>query len=137
MSSAEIIAIIGAGVLVLVVIFIGGLLTRRRKKLDVSKFRREWREIQNLCSDKSTWPLAIINGDKLLDEALKKRRYKGKTMGERLVSAQRDLSDNDGVWFGHKLRNKLVHEEAGSLKKQSVLQALKGFRQALKDLGAL
>jgi hypothetical protein len=58
-------------------------------------------------------------------------------MGERLVTAQRDLSNNDTVWFAHKLRNKLVHEQFVGLKEADVKNALVGFRQALKDLGAL
>ena len=81
--------------------------------------------------------LALIDADKLLDEALKKRNYKGKTVGERLVSAQRDLSDNDGVWYAHKLRNRLVHEPTVRLRKNEAKNALAGFRQGLKDLGAL
>lgn len=110
---------------------------RFRGRLDTKKFTGRWQEAQKLCSSKNTWPLAIINADKLLDDALKQSKYKGKTMGERLVSAQRDLSDNDGVWFAHKIRNKLVHEDMGDLKKRDVQKALLGFRQALKDLGAL
>jgi hypothetical protein len=58
-------------------------------------------------------------------------------MGERLVSAQRELTDNDGVWFGHKLRNRLVHETNVKLTKQEVQEALVGIREALKDLGAM
>ena len=81
--------------------------------------------------------LAVIDADKLLDEALKKRSYKGKTVGERLVSAQRDLSDNDSVWYAHKLRNRLVHEPTVRLRKTEAKNALAGFRQGLKDLGAL
>jgi hypothetical protein len=81
--------------------------------------------------------LAIIDADKLLDDALKKRHFKGKTMGERLVAAQKNLSDNDAVWFAHKLRNRLVHETNVRLKKRDVQKALSGFRQGLRDLGAL
>jgi len=81
--------------------------------------------------------LAVIDADKLFDEALKKRNYKGKTMGERLVSAQRDMSDNDAVWYAHKLRNRLVHEPTTRLRKNEAKNALAGFRQGLKDLGAL
>jgi hypothetical protein len=106
-------------------------------RLNIKKFTERWNEAQKLCASKNTWPLAIINADKLLDDALKQSHYKGKTMGERLVSAQRDLSDNDAVWFAHKLRNKLVHEEFGDLKKREVQKVLLGFRQALRDLGAL
>lgn len=130
--------LIAAIVGLLVVIFIASWLAKRRfAKLDTQKFTNRWQEVQGLCSSENTWPLAIINADKLLDEALKQRRYKGKTMGERLVAAQHDLSDNDGVWFGHKLRNKLVHEDIDKLKKRQVQKVLLGFRQALRDLGAL
>lgn len=110
---------------------------RRPKKLNAEKFQASWKEVHALCRSQETWPLAIINGDKLLDDALKRCRYRGKTMGERLVAAQRDLSDNDAVWYGHKLRNKLVHEEVGKLSKDDVIDALAGIRQALRDLGAL
>jgi len=128
---------VAAGVLLLVIVIFAGLLRRRPKKLDTRKYLSRWQEVQALCKTKETWPLAIINGDKLLDDALRARRYKGKTMGERLVAAQRDLSDNDAVWFGHKLRNKLVHEETPPLKQTEVMRVLTGFREALKDLGAL
>jgi len=58
-------------------------------------------------------------------------------MGERLVKAQHDLTDNGSVWFAHKLRNKLVHEASPKLAQREVKNALLGLRGALKDLGAL
>jgi hypothetical protein len=128
---------IAACVLLFIVVLFASRLRHRPKKLNVKYYQGHWNEVQSLCKSQNTWPLAIINGDKLLDDALKARRYKGKTMGERLVSAQRDLTDNDSVWFGHKLRNKLVHEETPPIKQAEVMKVLTGFRQALKDLGAL
>ena len=113
------------------------LMARRPQQLDTAKFKQRWQEVQKLCRGSKTWPLAVINADKLLDEALKKQRCKGKTMGERLVTAQRRLSNNDSVWFGHKLRNRVVHEDMTQLRQTDVQIALRGFRQALKDLGAL
>lgn len=112
---------------------------RRRPKLDVKYFTREWRELQKYCSTRKTWPQAIVDADCLLDEALCRARYKGKTPGERLVSAQRQLSSNDAVWDGHKLRNKIEQGDIDvrKLKKQDIVTALTGFRQALFDLGAL
>ena len=128
-------------IVLLVLIFLvpAGLFIRRKipKRLNQKYFVKEWRYLQAMCAHKDTWPLAIINADKLLDVALKKRRYTGKTMGERLVAAQRKLSNNDGVWHAHKLRNKLVHEQDITLKEKDVREALVGIRQALKDLGAL
>ena len=78
----------------------------------------------------------VIDADKLLDEALKRKGYKGKTMGERLVAAQRALSNNDGVWYAHKLRNRLVHEPNVRLRRSEAKNALAGIKQGLRDLGA-
>jgi hypothetical protein len=135
MNLNVLIAVVAAAFIIL---FVSAFLLRRRpKKINLDDFRGKWQEAQSLCAKQDTWPLAIINADKLLDDALKKRKYKGKTMGERMVSAQHDISDNDSMWFGHKLRNKLVHEDMKKLKKKDVMTALIGFREALKDLGAL
>lgn len=132
-GSAAILAII-----VLLALVLGaGFLKRRPQPLNHAYFAEKWQEAQGFCKDKSTWPLAVINADKLVDEALKKRKYKGKTMGERMVAAQRDFTDNDGLWFAHKLRNRLVHEADIKLKEPDVRKALVGLRQALKDMGAL
>jgi hypothetical protein len=129
---------IAAGVILLALVFGAGFLLRRKpKNLDKQYYQDQWQTLQKLCKDKSTWPLAVIDADKLLDDVLKKRKYRGKTMGERLVAAQRDISDNDGVWFGHKLRNRLVHENNVKLSEKDVKQALIGIRGGLKDLGAL
>lgn len=131
------ITLVAAIIVILLVIGVANVLQRRPQPLKRDYFEKRWKELQSLCKGKDTWPLAVINADKLLDEALKKRRYKGKSMGERLVSAQRELGDNDAVWFSHKLRNRLVHEENVVLREKDVKQALLGFRRGLKDLGAL
>lgn len=122
----------------LIVIFIIWLLLRRvprrpKKSIYVSK----WKELQGYCSDKNTWPLAITEADKLLDKALKKRRFSGKSMGERLVSAQRSFGQNDAVWYSHNLAKKIVASPALKLRESDVKKALIGFRQALRDIGAL
>jgi len=130
-------AIVAGGILLLLVMSTGFLLRRKPKALDQAYYNERWQALQKLCKDKSTWPLAVIDADKLLDDALKRKHYKGKTMGERLVAAQRDISDNDAVWFGHKLRNRLVHESNVKLSERDVKDALVGIRAVLKDLGAL
>ena len=132
--SREILAVF---ILVVVLGFITVILQRRPRTLNVDYFNKRWLELQKLCANKTTWTLAFIDADKLLDEALKKSHFKGKTMGERLVSAQHTITNNDSVWFGHKLRNTLVHETDVKLRQKDVRAALVGFRQALKDLRAL
>jgi hypothetical protein len=135
-NSTTLIAIAVTFVVVLLLVIV----IRKRsmpRELNSEYFQLRWKELQKMCSDKKTWALAIIDADKLLDEALKQSKFRGKTMGERLVTAQHSITNNDAVWFAHKLRNKLVHEEYKTLKQQEVKDALVGFRQALKDLGAL
>lgn len=127
-------------VIVLFIVFgvVGLVVYRRRpRKLKTDKFTDDWRNLQAMCRDKSNWPTVITQADELLDRALKRRRLKGRTMGERLVSAQRLLTDNDDVWFAHNLAKKILNSEVKRLKEADVKDALVGFRQALRDLGAL
>ena len=126
-----------AGLVLVGILIVFWLRKRKPSSLNVEEFNHKWHEAQALCASKATWPLAIISADALLDEALKKLRFKGKTMGERLVSAQHEIKNNDGIWFAHKLRNKLVSDDPQKLKKKDVVEALVGIRAALRDLGAL
>lgn len=114
-------------------------LFRRKRKINTAQYAERWDAIQKHCSARKTWPQAVIQADELLDDALKCKGYKGKTTGERLVAAQRELSSNETVWAGHKLCKTLNVEgvDVRKLKKKDVVQALSGFRQALRDLGAL
>lgn len=107
------------------------------RKLRQDYFKTKWNNLQQRCSDESQWAQAIIEADDLLHEALKKKRFKGKNMGERMVAAQKVFSNNDAVWFGHKLRTKLDMNPELNLPKQDVQKALYGLRQGLKDMGAL
>jgi hypothetical protein len=107
------------------------------KKLKVEQYIGDWKELQAYCRDKTTWPQAIIDADKLLDKALKRRKFRGKRMGERMVSAQRMITDNDRLWFAHNLAKKVIADPKLRLKEGDVKAALIGFRQALKDIGAL
>ena len=133
--SYRVLILIIAGCLIMVIVGLG-VLYRLPKKLKSNYFAKRWDELQKLLGDKAKWPDALINADKLLDEALKKRHYNGKSMGERLVAAQRDFQDNDSVWFGHKLVNKISSDPKIKLRKNEVKDALMGIKRALRDLGA-
>jgi hypothetical protein len=136
MDKTSIIAVVAAAI-IMIIAFGAGRFKLRPRTLNKASFQSSWSDIQKLCGNKDTWPLAVINADKLLDDALKKLRFRGKTMGERMVAAHKSFTDSDGAWYGHKLRNKLVHEHNIQLKERDIKDALVGIRQALKDLGAL
>lgn len=117
------------------------LFIRRPKKLKNNFFVARWRHLQTNCQSKDNWPLALNEADVLLGSALKKRRYKGKTVGARLMSAQRDIKDNDGIWFAHNLTKKVAaalnSQEPIKLTKADVKKALESYQSVLMDIGAL
>lgn len=102
-----------------------------------AKFQAQWKELQKYCAHKETWPTALVKADDLLDMALKRKRYKGTNMGERLVAAQKIFTDNDAVWMAHKLSSKLRDNPKARLQEKDVKSALISLRQGLKDLGVL
>ncbi len=126
-----------AGIALGLILFVLLAIRFLRRRVNPKKFKDNWLELQKFCASKETWPLAIITADKLLDEALKKKHVKGKSMGERLVTAQRTFHDNDAVWYSHNLAKKLIDESTIRLKQTDVKKSLLGFRDAMKDLGVL
>ena len=131
-------AYVGFGVgIVFTLVVIALIIWKFPKRMKRDYFVARWKRLQQQLPDKSQWGLAVIEADDLLNEALKKKRIKGKNMGERLVEAQKVFTNNDAVWFGHKLRTRIEMHPEMTLQKTDVQKALYGLRQGLKDLGAL
>lgn len=124
-----------AGLAALTVVII--LIFKFTHRIKGDHFTRKWKMLQQKLPDKQQWGHAIIEADNLLDDALKKKKFKGKSMGERLVNAQKIFSDNDAVWYGHKLRKKIDSNPDYTPKKNEVKKALLGLRVGLKDMGAM
>ncbi len=135
MSPEKIIFLISVFVVITSTLWL--IYSRLPKRLKHDKFYDKWKSIQKKCSDKESWKEAIIEADNLVDEVLKKKKFKGNSMGERLVNAEKQLGKHESVWFGHKLRKKLETDPNAKLNKDDTKEALLGFGQALKDLGAL
>jgi hypothetical protein len=116
----------------------GGLARRHLNTANRETIQARWLAVESLvkAGQSSNLKAAVIDADKLLDFTLKALGASGSTLGERLRSAQRSFSNYNGVWQAHKLRNQIVHEDGGIVAAQ-VPVAIKQFRQALEDLGAL
>lgn len=134
LNQTDIILILASLVLLITAIFYLRNLVKTRKNKD-NYFANKWQEIQKMLCDDAKWNEAIIQADCLLDECLKQHHYKGRTMGERLVAAQRQLVNNDLVWFSHKLKNKIVNDGLAPTKTETK-KSLLGVWSALRDLGA-
>ena len=119
-----------------------GFISRSKKgskKIDVEYYRSKILEIEHQLKENepSSYHLSVINGDKLVDQALKARGIKGKTMGERMKNSADKFTDRNGIWTAHKLRNKIAHESNINVNYSEARFALSNFRKALKDLGAI
>lgn len=115
------------------------VMTKQGPGLNVKRYQTKWLEIENSVAknNPASWQLAIMNADKLLDMALRDRRFKGQTMGERMKSAAKVWKNANHVWGAHKIRNQLAHEVTVQLTYDTTLRSLSAFKQALKDLGAI
>ena len=131
-----IIAIIAVGLLALVAIVLS---SKRAHKFDVEDYQTRWLKIENnlVRGDRRTYNLAVLEGDKLLDRALRELGLSGKTMGERMKRIGGKFSEVNRVWYAHKLRNQIAHEQDFEVEYDDARKALAAFRQALKDLGAI
>lgn len=107
--------------------------------LDVEKYRVRWMEIEQSVTrdNEATYHMAILNADKLVDQALRDRGFPGKTMAERLKSTRGKLSHREDLWTAHKLRNRIAHEQDVRVNYNQVRRSLNAFKHTLKDLGAI
>jgi hypothetical protein len=84
------------------------------------------------------WKVAVIEADKLVDDALAKAGFPGETFGDRLSNIQPGtLLSLDGVWWAHKVRNRLAHETDYFLRYTEAKQAVGYFEAALAELQLL
>lgn len=110
----------------------GGDLTR-------DQIKKRWTQVEayDASSEAISYRMAVIEADKLLDEVLRSMGMPGASLGERLTFAQKKYFRLRQVWWAHKVRNQLVHEDGFDLKRSQAHAAVKGFRDALRELGAM
>lgn len=109
------------------------------KQINQDKFRSKWLAIENSLSrdQVNSYSLAVLNADKLVDQALREKGVSGNTMGERMKNSAQAFSNRNAIWSAHKLRNQIAHDDEVSVSYDSARRALASFKQALKDLGAI
>ena len=131
-----IIAIIIVAVLIFIAI---GLTGKRGHRFNIEDYQTRFLAIENKLNkdNAATFPLTIINSDKLLDKAMIEMGIPGKTMGDRLKRVGDRFTQLDAVWRAHKLRNMIAHESDFELSYRQAAHALSIYKQALKDLGAI
>ena len=138
--NSEIIILFAAVIIVGLLLFVFINLTQKRTtRLDARRYQTDWSNIKSKLveGEPSSYHLAVLNADKLVDRALKERGIKGQIMSERMKKARSLFSNNNSLWGAHKLRNRIAHESDVDVSSEDARNALNAFEQALKDLGAL
>jgi hypothetical protein len=126
-----VVVVVGLGLLVVITKM------QPKRRLDTKWFETRWRNVEAQFDDgQAGQSLAVVNADKLLDTAMQRKGFKGKTMGERLKNHPNAFADINAVWRAHKLRNQIAHEHV-QVYEVECRNALQTFRQALKDVGAV
>ena len=82
--------------------------------------------------------VAILEADKLLNEALRAAGMPGIQLGDRLKKIKPSQMPNlDDLWQAHKLRNQIAHEPGFKLKRDLAERALAIYKETLRNLGSL
>ncbi len=143
-SSTNALWLVGvAFVLVLLVFVVFHRLLRALRRPDLHGLTRErvrtlWKEIEETADNGLIGAkLAVIEADKLLDNALKSLMMPGETMGERLKTAGYKYPQIGRVWGAHRLRNQLVHDTTFEISSRQAKEALHDFREALRLINVM
>ena len=137
--NGEVIFLFAAIIIVGAMLFAFISFGKHGRKLDIEKYRMRWLAVEQslVRGSESSYHLAVLNADKLVDQAMRDLGYGGKTMGDRLKLAKDRFSNRDSIWEAHKLRNRIAHESDAKVGFDHARKALAGFKRALKDLGAI
>ncbi len=102
--------------------------------------RKEWAKIEAhfYKGDENDLKVAVIEADKLLEEALRESGVRGMHLGDRLKSLKPEQLPNlDQIWQAHRLRNDIVHQPTFKLKRDLAERALNIYKETLKNFQLL
>lgn len=116
--------------LVLILFMVIARLKRRINRTIAKALLNAW----NHAVGQSHPTMKIVEADKILDEALRVLGFSG-SLGDKLKASGALFSNVDAVWKAHKLRNTLVHDLQKKPTDSDVDEAMRSYRQALRDLG--
>lgn len=116
------------------------IVKEKRGRVDPEEFKDSWQGvlIHINSNNESDWKLAIIEADKLADNLLIQKGYKGDSMAERLTSIEKnELRSIDLLWEAHKTRNRIAHKTGFKLSHHEATKAISYYKEALEELTQL
>jgi hypothetical protein len=115
-------------------------LAQKSTPLKIPPLSSRWEEVKRHAAsfEEGQWKFSIIEADKLLDDVLRALGYPGESVGDRLKFIRKEnLPSLDALWHAHRLRNRLVHEPGYTLSRDDMEEAIRNYKIALQELGAL
>jgi len=115
---------------------------RNAVSIDKSMVMTRWMEIEATANMGGPAHLkaSVMDADKLVEYVLGAKALSGNTFAEKLKSAKplfRDYKDYDNLWFAHKVRNSIAHDNGQDFSLTNAKKAIEYFKKALKVLGAM
>lgn len=104
------------------------------------KLRKKWDKIRAEIKkeDESSYKVAIISADNIIDDLIKRMGYKGANMGERLAGINPGQIDNiKELQQAHEIRNRIIHEENFKLNKDQIEEVMGYYESFLKSFEVL
>jgi hypothetical protein len=104
------------------------------------KAKKQWAIVEDhfYRGDENDLKIAVIEADKILEEALRESGIRGSSLGDRLKNLKSSQFPNlDQVWQAHRLRNDIVHQSTFKLKRDLAERAIKIYEEALKSFQLL
>jgi hypothetical protein len=86
-------------------------------------------------ANENDWKSAVLEADKIVDSALQTAGFPGDTFGDRLTNIEPStLISLDGLWWAHRIRNRVAHEMDFFLRYTEARQAVSYFQATLEEL---
>jgi len=111
--------------------------TKKTFTLKDAVFKDRWLKIQAKFSQGTpdAHKLAIIDADKIADDALKRLGFTGDHMADRLEKIMpHELSSLDRLWQAHRLRNNLVHTPGYEVPQHDAKIAMGSYEAFLREI---
>lgn len=110
--------------------------------IDKNQVATKWGEIEAVANlgGPAQLKAAVMDSDKLVDKVLESKGLPGATFADKLKAGKKlfpNYDDYNNLWFAHKVRNSIAHDNGIDFSATNAKKALEYFRKALKVLGAL
>ena len=101
---------------------------------------RAWHKIVKRLrlTDPAEWKLAVLEADKILDEAVKDSGYRGDTVDARLKQVDASVLPSVAkVLAAHEVSNKIYSDLEFQINRETIIETLKVYKQAFRELSLL